>query len=607
MSTTAQPQVETSKLRPSTNGRKQNPEKKKSKQQRKRASGKKAAALIEDWSLWSEHLQSRKQPAAWRKAFRGTKQTPLLWATPGMAPESANLVEALQRAALKDRGAAELAEQLPPWLAEAEARRAEPGFALECLAWCYALPQLAAVSDASTWWRLVDQLLEIVAESAALPVDQRPLESQLLAGELPLALAVLLPEVERCRELESMARKALRRGPQELLDTGLPRAGHLPLHRPLLACWTRSALLARQAGEALFRGKSAAQLGGAVEQMLRLARFDGGQALVEGEAGRWSTDLFEAARTRFGDRKDKVRAALAVGVGKPPARKTERYPGKPSDHSEWGKAAILRSNWDRRRESLVVTYDDRSVAMELNCGRETVWSGPLEARISVDGESLAPTGDWEEVCWCADRDVDYLELEIKLEKGWQLQRQFILTREDRTLLVADSLIGRRAGAIDYQMSLPLAECVRFVPAEESNEGYLGVRDRLALVLPLALPEWRHERGPGELRGEDGRLTLGMQTSAAALYAPLFFDLKPSRMTEPFTWRRLTVAENLEIQRPDTAVGYRVQVGRRQWLLYRSLTPPTARTLLGQHLSTEFYFGRFRQDGEVEDLIEVETD
>jgi hypothetical protein len=269
--------------------------------------------------------------------------------------------------------------------------------------------------------------------------------------------------------------------------------------------------------------------------------------------------------------------------------------------------AILRSSWDRRRESLLVTHHDRIVATELNCGRDTVWSGPLEAEIKVDGRLLTPTDDWEEICWNADGDIDYLELEMKLTNGWKVQRQFALTREDRTLLVADALIGEQSGEIEYRLSLPLVEGVRFAPAEESNEGFLGGRDRLALVLPLALPEWRREAGPGELTSTDGRLTLSLRAKGPALYAPLFFDLKPARLTQPYTWRRLTVAENLEIQPASTAAAYRIQVGRKQWVAYRSLAPSAPRTFLGQHLLSEFYYGRFRQDGEVEDLIEVETE
>ncbi len=54
-----------------------------------------------------------------------------------------------------------------------------------------------------------------------------------------------------------------------------------------------------------------------------------------------------------------------------------------------------------------------------------------------------------------------------------------------------------------------------------------------------------------------------------------------------------------------AVGYRAQSGAAHWLLYRSLAPNGIRTVLGQNLSTEFLFGRFRRTGDVKRLIEIE--
>ena len=89
--------------------------------------------------------------------------------------------------------------------------------------------------------------------------------------------------------------------------------------------------------------------------------------------------------------------------------------------------------------------------------------------------------------------------------------------------------------------------------------------------------------------------------------PLFFDLRPRRLTKERTWRRLTVAQQLEIQSADVATGFRIQSGKDQWLVYRSLAPPGNRTLLGQNISSEFYAGRFLRTGEVDEFIEIEPD
>jgi hypothetical protein len=82
-------------------------------------------------------------------------------------------------------------------------------------------------------------------------------------------------------------------------------------------------------------------------------------------------------------------------------------------------------------------------------------------------------------------------------------------------------------------------------------------------------------------------------------------LEPKRHARPFTWRQLTVAEQRQNVSPDAAVGFRVQFGEEQWLIYRSLTKPRNRTVLGHNLATDFLIARFGRDGSVKSLVEVE--
>ena len=129
--------------------------------------------------------------------------------------------------------------------------------------------------------------------------------------------------------------------------------------------------------------------------------------------------------------------------------------------------------------------------------------------------------------------------------------------------------------------------------------------RRALVLPLALPEWRSQRGAGELLQTRRGLELRQSTELGSLHAPLFLDLDRRRRRQRLTWRQLTVAESLAIQPADVAVGYRVEVGKQQWLIYRSLAEKANRTLLGHNLSTEMLVARFHHCGEVKPLVEIE--
>ena len=124
-------------------------------------------------------------------------------------------------------------------------------------------------------------------------------------------------------------------------------------------------------------------------------------------------------------------------------------------------------------------------------------------------------------------------------------------------------------------------------------------------MPLALPEWRTPAARGSLEQTDDGLVLSQSAEAARLFAPLFIDLDARRGQRRLTWRQLTVGERLEIQPAEVAVGYRVQIGGEQWLVYRSLAPTANRTVLGQNFSSEFVTARFPADGEADKLLEIE--
>ena len=86
---------------------------------------------------------------------------------------------------------------------------------------------------------------------------------------------------------------------------------------------------------------------------------------------------------------------------------------------------------------------------------------------------------------------------------------------------------------------------------------------------------------------------------------MFLDLDRRRFRRRMTWRRLTVAESLRPVPADAAVGFRVAIGDRQWLIYRALATRANRTLLGHNLATESLIARFGKDGEVASIVEIE--
>jgi hypothetical protein len=562
----------------------------------------------ERWEEWANYLSQRTTPVPLAKLIAAKQALPLQWALPADVRNSGteDLIARLQ--SQKSRQASDVGEcaaELEQWLESVRIREPSARFAFEALAWCHALPTLPNFLPAAPWSQLLDQLVNIASEAAKCDLATAPLPQQLLAGELPLSLAYLLPEIPTCQELATPSREALSLGLIELLDgEGMPHANHLPVARALLACWTRCQYMGRAMKRNCFTKDAKTQYEWLVRQTLRLCRNDGTQVFSIDATADWSPTLLKAALTLAKDDDDDAIADCVL-----PGRKASREPRKslpsPAANSEWAELAVLRRGWDRAGDQLMVSYANRELRMELNCGNETVFSGICNPELRVDGQLLPMEQDWEEVCWHSDQDLDYLELEACFENGWKVQRQMLLARDDRFLVLADAILGDTTADIDHQFTLPLHRDVSFTAAAETREGILQGRKPIGAVLPLQLPEWRADRAEGSLEHTSDGLRLRQMAHARRLFAPLFIDLKPKRFSRQLTWRRLTVAHQLEILPADVAVGYRIQTGKHQWVIFRSLGPRASRSVLGQHFSSEFVLGRFRKEGEFKQLIEIE--
>ena len=563
------------------------------------------------WDAWIVHLEKRKKPQPLGQLFSG-KQSPLAWSLPDRLDGSDT--ERLILALGSNRSAAKVArqEQLEPWLVEAADAAPNAAYALECLALVHALPSLARHVSPTLWWSLLEHLITTARSVGQYQPEDAPLTLQLLFGELPLALAYTFPEIKVCRRLLKPAYQELSEGPVQLLDgEGMPQSRHLHALRPLLACWTRCSAMGDSLEGGCWNEDAETQYQWLVRQSLRLTRADGSQAFSHGSVGRWCLDLYKAAMENGGDDDDWAAAEACLPNGSAFEDDTNADPPEPAENSEWSGVAVLRNNWSRRSKLLAVKYGERDLEIELSCGKNVLLSGTWAFDLDVNGRSLCATDDWEEICWVSDENVDYLELEISLTDGVRLQRQLLLSREDHFLYLADCVLGLpgrkglSGGKAEYTSRLPLAADVEFRPAKETREGYLATDKNHALVMPLALPEWRLDPRYGSLEARGGELLLNQTTTGRNLCCPLFFDLDLRRIAKQRTWRQLTVAESLQIVAADVAVGYRIQCGKDQWLTYRSLDDPANRTLLGHNLSSDCEIGRITKEGDVEELLEIE--
>ncbi|HYW80471.1 MAG TPA: hypothetical protein VE890_12890, partial [Thermoguttaceae bacterium] len=469
-------------------------------------------------------------------------------------------------------------------------------------------PRLAGRLPHEPWWAVLEHLLSVVADSGGIDMEKEPLAHQLLAGELPLTLSYLLPEISPCRKLRSAAKSALSSGLVDLLDgEGILHAKDVGLMRPLLACWTRCRALSSEIKGGSWTSEANEQYEWFVRHSMRMTRHDGSQVFSNASDKTNSKDLFRAALKFDNDDDDHDIGMLALPGGKKSESKRieEADLPEPGANSEWASIGVLRRRWSRSTSQLTVLYHEQSLRTEFAAGKDVLWSGRWTAEIRLGGQTAMPKSQWEEVCWVSDEDVDFLELEIELTEGIRLQRQMVLAREDKFLLLADVVLGKQPGKLEYRGCLPLGTGISFQADDEGREGMLVGSKPRALVMPLALPEWRADQRIGELTQTDAGLQLTQSVEGSRLYAPLWFDLDRRRMTRRKTWRQLTVAESLLVQPVDVAAGFRVAVGKEQWLVYRSLAETANRTLLGHNLSSEMLVAQFDKSGAVEPLVEVD--
>jgi hypothetical protein len=559
------------------------------------------------WLAWTEYLADRKKPAGLRQLFPG-RQSPLLWSmvVSLQAEETIQIAKILSGGKLnKNAGLDEIEARLAEWLTEPSIAVVDSCHALQWVAWAWSLADLAQQLPASHWWELEERLIAAAANACQLDLACQPLSAILLGGELPLVLAHFFPEQKATAELRTLAITNLSESLIELLDgEGMPTAGHLQHLRPLLGCWTRCRAIMEHRSKFLWSDDAEQQYRWLVTQALRMSRPGGEMVFASDHCKLQVRELFRAALELGGNGADLAAADCLLGGQSTEIDKCSKL--APSYNSEWASLAILRNKWSRKSRQLAVSYHDGRNRIELCHGPEVVVGGEASFAITVDGQPVMRDSgaEWEEVAWESDKDVDYLELELDVSGQIRIQRSFLLAHNDQFLLIADALISEKPAQIEYTSSLPLGDGITVDIEQETRELTLKGQGPFARVLPLWLPEWRTAGGNGSLEVQQRSLVL-RHAGQSRLFTPLFFDLAPKRVAKLLTWRQLAVAQMRKNLPANEATGFRVQIGRKQWLLYRSLTGLANRTLLGQNLLCELHVSRFLGSGDVEPLIEIQ--
>ena len=261
---------------------------------------------------------------------------------------------------------------------------------------------------------------------------------------------------------------------------------------------------------------------------------------------------------------------------------------------------------------------DMSVLLEAAIQNEPILFGLWTFDVRLGGKTLVPVGKWTKICEHKEKGCEYLEIDLPLSDYYRLQRSLLVNHKDNVLLLTDTVLADEDQpaneSLTYQAEFYVSPKLRAKISEAATEIEFRASGRTIApvfrVLPLALPEWHAAKQTGLVSGTlsetNGTLVLRQESVGKSLFAPLLFDLDTDRLSKRYTWRQLTVGENLQRVPEDRAVGYRIQLGQEQFLLYRSLTSQANRTVLGHNLIDDFCFARFDPETGVDPLIAVEV-
>lgn len=489
-----------------------------------------------------------------------------------------------------------------------------PQDALAANVWASALPALSTRIEPHRWWRLLDSLKQLHASilQRSTPYSRSHL---MLGGELGLTLAWRLPVIGSCGSLAKPGCQAVKDWANCEEDAVTASLATPQDARLVLASLLRCRALIEIFSNRKF-GKKQRAAGARLATWVVAMTHTGGTAFSGASAQDLKDDYAKGSLIDCAiefDR-DSLKPAFAAAVGKPHGKGRlvwEIDLPETIHHDPQAQIAVGFPQWDVRRGRFHLNYSSDQMEVELFAGRRRVLRGSSQLRVELDDIEQHSQGEWEEVCQYSDDDVHYLELEQTWSGGIHVQRQILSLRDDRCVLIADAILPNPGCdltdvAINYASSYALDPGVELVPETETREAFLRDGKRRGLVIPLAASEWNV--GPTNstlVQTNDQHMQL-VTRAHGALYAPLWFDFQQRRFDRNRTWRQLTVGDQLRLVGRDESVGYRIQSGSEQWMVYRSLGQRCCRTVLGKHLIADFYCSRFDpSDGSHDELLTVD--
>ena len=529
------------------------------------------------------------------------------------------------------------------WLATSNGDdRFGPIDAAYAILWAAALPALRDHLDDTQWRAVLVELVELQRNLSNESDSASPLRL-MVGGELGLTLACRFAELEFCSRLQNPSLAALRSWVQSN-EASVSAAVASPADvRLILASLIRVQRLTAAEGIKLGKRARWKEVGESLATWVAaLTTKSGRSGLSPAPKSAVVDDCAEDGLFDHAIKFDRgsLKPAFSAALGNTPRGGRLAWEVSLPEafhHDPDAKICAMFPEWDECHGRMHIGYGQTETRLELFAGSRALITGPWDTMLEIDGRLHHPDGQWEEVCEHSDDDVHYLEIEQHWTGGWLLQRQILLIREDRCVLLADAVLPaatsvtpgtgtpattspvntspvdigstqeRKTGrTLRYTCRLPIAARVAAEAEEETREIVLAKGQSKAMFIPLAAGEWRVGASSCTLSvTEDQHLSMTRE-GVDRLYAPLWIDTAPRRFKRKRTWRQLTVADQLRIVEREEATGYRIQMGSEQWMVYRSLSDRHTRTVLGKHLIADFYCCRFDPgDGSHEELITVD--
>ncbi len=502
----------------------------------------------------------------------------------------------------------------------------DPLTAAEAVLWAAAMPRICRVLGSAVSWRVLTALRELHEAVAARDQPQSS-EHLMLVGELGLTLAWRLPDVPSCARMQTIALSAITDWCENLDESIADAVVGAVNARLVLASLVRCESLMQRTAKRKFKKTHTLAADLLATWVAAMTLHTGSSAMSRATGRDVSDDLVDDGLLDRAIRYDietlKPAMAAALGEGQTGGRLAWEVSLPESMWSDPdSKLAILLPEWDVRRGRTHLDYSGENVSLEIFSGRTKVIDGAWQAMIEVDGEEQQPNGQWSQTCEYSDDDVHYIEIEQPWTGGLLLQRQVMLVREDRCLLLADAIVPDPStldcGAVSIDRSADLNRIIRYWsrlpqaagivpdPEPETREIFLSDGRRRAMLMPISAGEWRVGPSAATLSSSEDHCLVLTGEGRGSLYCPLWIDFSQRRFKRKRTWRQLTVVHDLKICPKNDAVGFRVQVGSEQWMVYRTLGQPRTRSVLGKHLIADFFASRFDPtDGDHDALVTVD--